>query len=126
MQRIALSTTSHAVSLRQGAGTTPLQRPASSARQYEPHSRPRSAFIAASGGEVGVQAPTEPLQLSAHVVDSIEEISRSDWDACATGAAELNPFVQWDFLHCLEASRSVVSVCSAVPFPDADCVLEGR
>jgi len=36
-------------------------------------------------------------------VNAISDAGRDEWDACAGRA---NPFVSWDFLHCLEASGS--------------------
>ncbi|KAL6766997.1 hypothetical protein ACKKBG_A38170 [Auxenochlorella protothecoides x Auxenochlorella symbiontica] len=108
MQRSAQSTTTHAVFPRRSAALTPLQLRAISSSPNENRTRPRAGLRAASSGEPGLRPPSEPLQLSAHVVDSIEEISRTEWNACARGTEELNPFVQWDFLHCLEASKSVI------------------
>lgn len=111
MQRSARSTTTHAVFPGRSAALTPLQLRAISSSPNENRTRPRAGLRAASSGEPGLRPPSEALQLSAHVVDSIEEISRTEWNACARGTEELNPFVQWDFLHCLEASKSVVSLC---------------
>ena len=44
------------------------------------------------------------------LVPSLDRVGREEWDACALAAAggELNPFLLWDFLHALEASRSAV------------------
>ena len=59
----------------------------------------------------GVQqaGPALDLQLVAEVVTSINSVEQEEWDACATGCGEVNPFLLWTFLHCLEESGSAVS-----------------
>ncbi len=60
------------------------------------------------GVHQGSSAPD--LQLVAEVVSSINSVGQEEWDACATGGGEVNPFLLWTFLHCLEESGSAVSV----------------
>ena len=36
------------------------------------------------------------------------QVKQEEWDACATGCGEVNPFLLWKFLHCLEESGSAV------------------
>eukprot|EP00884_Botryococcus_braunii_P019080 jgi/Botrbrau1/5856/Bobra.0366s0037.1 len=56
------------------------------------------------------KSPTarEQINLTCTIVNSIDKIDQKEWDACATGSGEVNPFVLWSFLHALEASRSAV------------------
>lgn len=44
-----------------------------------------------------------PGTVEVRTVNAISDAGRDEWDACAGRA---NPFVSWDFLHCLEASGS--------------------
>lgn len=37
------------------------------------------------------------------------QVQQADWDACATGDGEVNPFLLWAFLNALEESGSAVS-----------------
>ena len=37
------------------------------------------------------------------------QVKQSDWDGCATGSGEVNPFLLWAFLNALEESGSAVS-----------------
>ncbi|KAK9828957.1 hypothetical protein WJX72_003039 [[Myrmecia] bisecta] len=48
------------------------------------------------------------LDLKAQVISSIYQVSQEEWDACATGSGELNPFLLWSFLKALEDSQSAV------------------
>src|SRR5690606_4443041 len=51
---------------------------------------------------------TEPMQ--ARLLDSINEIAASDWNACANPPGQpRNPFLRHEFLHALEASGSAVA-----------------
>lgn len=36
------------------------------------------------------------------------QVDKQDWNACALGQGELNPFLLWEFLHALEESNSAV------------------
>ena len=38
----------------------------------------------------------------------VVQVSKDDWNACATGCGEVNPFVLWEFLNALEQSQSAV------------------
>ena len=51
----------------------------------------------------------------AEVVTSINSVEQEEWDACATGCGEVNPFLLWTFLHCLEESGSAVSPSQGPP-----------
>ncbi len=62
------------------------------------------------------QNATTAKPLRVQVVQSLAEISREAWDACAIGTQEdahegtpdrTNPFLRWDFLEALESSGSV-------------------
>ncbi|BDA46053.1 hypothetical protein COCOBI_08-1450 [Coccomyxa sp. Obi] len=48
------------------------------------------------------------LNIQAQVISSIDQVSQSEWDECASGADEMNPFLLWSFLNALEVSRSAV------------------
>jgi hypothetical protein len=50
----------------------------------------------------------EPLKLTVSLASGMQFIGQEEWDACATGGGEVNPFVLHDFLHVLEASGSAV------------------
>lgn len=39
----------------------------------------------------------------------MHQVKQADWDACATGSGEVNPFLLWAFLNALEESGSAVS-----------------
>lgn len=83
------------------------------------------------GTPEGVQqgSSTPDLQLVAEVVSSINSVGQQEWDACAIGGGEVNPFLLWTFLHCLEESGSAVrclappSVCMHVGPPIRDLEL---
>lgn len=49
-----------------------------------------------------------------HWIDSAQvQVSPAEWDACATGSGEVNPFLLWSFLNTLEQSGSAVSLTSS-------------
>lgn len=45
--------------------------------------------------------------LTIKIATSITAIGRGDWNRCAFGSDEVNPFLRFEFLHALEASGSV-------------------
>lgn len=52
--------------------------------------------------------PPQPLQLTISIASGMEHVGREEWDACAAGGDEVNPFLLHDFLSALEGSRSAV------------------
>ena len=36
------------------------------------------------------------------------QVNQEDWDACATGSGEVDPFLLWSFLNAMEVSGSAV------------------
>ncbi|CAL8462191.1 g1722 [Coccomyxa elongata] len=55
------------------------------------------------------QHPSEgELKIQAEIISSIDQVSQSEWDECANGSEEMNPFLLWSFLNALEVSRSAV------------------
>lgn len=56
----------------------------------------------------GRTAPAVEITLRLQVVPSISQVKQADWDACATGSGEVNPFLLWAFLNALEESGSAV------------------
>lgn len=36
------------------------------------------------------------------------QVDNEQWNACAIGAGVVNPFLLWEFFHCLEESGSAV------------------
>ena len=48
------------------------------------------------------------------------QVSQAEWDACATGSGEVNPFLLWAFLHALEESGSAVR--PSLPCPHQHCI----
>ncbi len=55
---------------------------------------------------------------TARILHSIEEISSTEWNACANppGCSAYNPFLRFEFLHALEASGSAVAKTGWQPF----------
>ena len=49
------------------------------------------------------------------------QVGQEEWDACATGCGEVNPFLLWTFLHCLEESGSAVRV-ALLHSPRSPCI----
>ena len=66
------------------------------------------------GGDAGSTAssaqpaPTPPLELSISLASGMQHVGQEEWDACATGGGEINPFLLHDFLAVLEESGSAV------------------
>lgn len=69
---------------------------------------PGAAAGAAAGATTTAAAPPPPLNLRVQLSDSMAAIGQAEWDACALGGGEVNPFLSWDFLDVLEASGSAV------------------
>lgn len=53
-------------------------------------------------------APAVEIVLRLQIISSITQVQQADWDACATGDGEVNPFLLWAFLNALEESGSAV------------------
>ncbi|KAK9799773.1 hypothetical protein WJX73_004642 [Symbiochloris irregularis] len=53
-----------------------------------------------------IEAPVP--RLHAEIISAIDQVSKEDWNACACGGKEVNPFLLWEFLHALEASYSAI------------------
>lgn len=80
---------------------TVLQRVPEAAVQPEPAAPEVGQSEAAAPGPV-------KLNLRIQLVSSLDAVGREEWDRCATGSGEVNPFLLWDFLYALEASKSAV------------------
>ncbi|GMH32823.1 hypothetical protein BSKO_00657 [Bryopsis sp. KO-2023] len=50
----------------------------------------------------------DSIELRIEVISNINKVSAEEWNACAKGASDYNPFVSWEFLDALEASDSAV------------------
>ena len=55
-------------------------------------------------------------QTKSAVAAAFKQVDRADWDACATGGNEVNPFLLWDFLNALEESQSAVRPDTSLSF----------
>ncbi|KAK9828324.1 hypothetical protein WJX74_008746 [Apatococcus lobatus] len=60
-------------------------------------------------------ADADELVLSLSVVKSINEVDPAEWDACALGSGEVNPFTLHSFLKSLEDSKSAVRQTGWLP-----------
>lgn len=47
--------------------------------------------------------------MEVQVVTSITKVGQEEWDECAIGSGEVNPFLLWAFFHALEDSGSAVA-----------------
>jgi predicted N-acyltransferase len=90
------------------------------APQYGAHSCGSNGFVPAGFASLSSRMQNTAVQI--RVLGAIDEIAATDWDACANPRPRgpepsasvdppsqrqpYNPFTSYDFLHCLEASKS--------------------
>lgn len=69
-----------------------------------------SAANGSTTGDASSTAKASPpqLELSVSLANGMQHVGRDEWDACATGAGETNPFLLHDFLAVVEESGSAV------------------
>ena len=77
------------------------------ARSFFRRSDSSSNAKAKAEAEAEAEASTRGGALEIRTVKSVSEVDRDEWNACANGSGEVNPFLSWEFLSALEESGSV-------------------
>eukprot|EP01025_Chloroclados_australasicus_P062861 TRINITY_DN8274_c0_g1_i1.p1 TRINITY_DN8274_c0_g1~~TRINITY_DN8274_c0_g1_i1.p1 ORF type:complete len:458 (-),score=28.36 TRINITY_DN8274_c0_g1_i1:179-1504(-) len=55
------------------------------------------------------------INLSAKIIQNINQVNQKEWDALVSSQEEFNPFVSWDFLNVLETSQSACGARGWLP-----------